>query len=94
MNVEIQQKSSAVTAYYVLNAWFNSSRAVYISTYSLFLVLVLQLKLEHIPWLLVVNLLVTTMSELPTGAYADLMGRRRSFLLGVIILSMKTPAIP
>lgn len=71
--------------YYGYNSVFNSSRAVYISTYSLFLAEVLNLPLAWLPWVLVGNLFVTMLFEIPTGVYADLHGRKKSFLLAASI---------
>jgi MFS family permease len=71
----------ARTQYYCYNAGFNGARAAYISTYSLYLVDTLKLPLAVIPWLLTLNLVITMLCEVPTGAFADIYGRRTSFLV-------------
>src|SRR4051812_24291112 len=71
--------------YFLYNSVFNGSRALYISTYSLFLGDVLSLSVGWIPWLLVINLVATTVCEIPTGAVADVYGRNKSFLIGCVL---------
>lgn len=63
--------------YYIYNASFNASRAVYISTYSLFLTQVLGFPISWAPWLLAANLVSTMMAEVPTGAYGISLGGTR-----------------
>ncbi|WP_089730025.1 MFS transporter [Candidatus Thiosymbion oneisti] len=74
--------------YYAYNGLFNSTRALYISTYSLVLNQVLGLPLAWLPWVLVANLLFTMLTEIPTGAFADIAGRRRSFLYAISLTGL------
>jgi len=67
---------SPYTQYFAFNGIFNFTRALYISTYSLYLIEVARLP---VAWMLA-DLLISTVVELPTGAFADMYGRRTSFL--------------
>src|SRR6266853_395330 len=82
------EAESVIQQYYFYNAAFNATRALYISTYGLFLTDSVRLPVSWIPWLLAINLIVTTICEAPTGAYADLHGRRRSFLLACFVTTL------
>lgn len=71
--------------YFGFNAYFNFSRALYISTYSLYLVNILGLPISWISWLVAIDLAFSTLSELPAGAFADIRGRKSSFVLACVV---------
>lgn len=79
---------STYNQYYLLNALFNFSRAIYISTYSLYLINILRLPVSWTVWLLVADLGFSTLAELPTGAFADIHGRKTSFVLACFISTL------
>ena len=80
-----QRVSGYVARYYLLNSAFNGSRALYISTYSLFLIDVLSLPLVVITWLFALNIAAALLMELPAGALADLRGHRAVFVSACVV---------
>lgn len=73
--------SSIYLQHYVLNGLFNFARALYISTYSLYLVDGVGIHVSWVVWLMITDLVLSTAVELPTGAFADSYGRKLSFVV-------------
>ena len=76
-----QSTSSLQRKYLIYIAIFNGARAYVNSTVILFLVDFTKIPVAAIGLLLAVDLMATFFAEIPTGIYADKIGRHRSFIL-------------
>lgn len=88
--------SAGFSQYIAYTAAFNAARALVQSTVILYLVDVLHLPLAWTGYLLAVDLAVTLLMEIPSGLFADLKGKRRSFLAacGLSVLGTAVYGMP
>lgn len=84
----VESDPRVASRYLFFNTAFNLTRALYSSTYALYLSKTLRLPLGSIPTLLALHLVVITSLEVPTGAFADTMGRKLSFILSLILSAL------